>query len=34
MNYLIGLFLICMVFGFGFLAWIKSKPGKRWLASL
>ena len=34
MNYLIGVFVICMVFGIGFIIWMKSKPGKKWLASL
>ena len=34
MNYLITLFLICMLFGIGFIIWMKSKPGKKWLANL
>jgi len=34
MDYLIALFIICMVFGIAFIIWMKSKPGKKWLASL
>lgn len=34
MDFFIALFLICMVFGIGFIIWLKSKPGKKWLASL
>lgn len=34
MDFFIALFLSCMVFGIGFIIWMKSKPGKKWLASL
>lgn len=34
MDFMIMLFSVCLVIGIGFLAWLKTKNGKKWLANL